>query len=117
MSDTTPITAEQAQAMRQQLALYERREAYKSAMLSNAIYAAIKPIVDSPEFIALHEQLVAIRASKPENEHYFGLGLDAICNGMLSLGTSCANWSTPVDPDAPLAPAPTPSTEGNTDGE
>lgn len=117
MTDTTTITDEQAQAMRDQLALYERRKAYQAAQARDALYQVLKPIVESEEFIALHQQMADINANGPHDDNFFGIGVSAVYNGMTNLGIQCANWTTPVDPDAPVATPTTPVVEGSTSGE
>lgn len=109
------ITDQQAQEMREALARYERQKAYEAALLRHAVYLAIKSLVESDEFISVHQQIVELRANGPTDDMFFGLGMDAIYNGMTNLGTQVANWQAPVDPNAPVAPAPTP--EGTGDGE
>lgn len=113
--ETNIPTDEQADAMREQLARYERQKAYEAAMSRNALYLAIKPLVESEEFIALHQQITSIRDNGPKDDMFFGIGLEAIYNGMTNLGIQCANWQEPVDPNAPVV-TPTPATEGTDNG-
>ncbi len=122
MTDTTlPLTPELEQEYREALAKQEQMRAYQAAVLRHQVYLAIAPLVNSAEFIAVHKQITALRETGPKDDMFFGIGLDAIYNGMTNLGTQVANWTAPVDPNAPIAPAPkpvaTPATEGNTDGE
>lgn len=117
MTDTTTITDEQAQAMRDQLALYERRKAYQAALLRDAVFEALLPIVNSDAFQSVHQQITALRETGPKDDAFFGIGIDAVFHGMTSLGRQVASWTTPVDPDAPVTPAPTPTTEGTGNGE
>jgi len=117
MTDNTTIpTDEQANAMRDQLARYERQKAYEAAMARNELYRALLPIVNSDEFVSLYQQIADIRDNGPKDDMFFGIGLEAIYNGMANLGIQCANWQEPVDPNAPVV-TPTPAAEGKTDGE
>lgn len=113
--ETNIPTDEQANAMREQLARYERQKAYEAAMARNALYLALKPLVESDEFIALHQQITDIRDNGPKDDMFFGIGLEAIYNGMTNLGIQCANWQEPVDPNAPVV-TPTPGSEGTNNG-
>jgi hypothetical protein len=116
MTDTTSIpTDEQANAMREQLARYERQKAYDAAMARNALYLALKPLVESDEFIAVHQAVAAIQENGPKDDMFFGIGLSAVYNGMTNLGIQCANWQEPVDPNAPVV-TPTPAAEGTDNG-
>lgn len=116
MTDNTSIPSdEQAQAMRQALARYEQQKAYEAALKRQALYEQIAPIVNCEEFIHVFEQIKTVRENGPTDDMFFGIGVDAIYNGMLNLGIQCANWQAPVDPNAPVAPAPNP--EGTSDGE
>ena len=121
MSDNT-ITDEQAQAMRDQLAAYEQQKAFEAAERRHQVYLAIKPLVESEEFILVHEQITALRENGPKDDSFFGIGLDAVYHGMTGLGVNVANWQAPVSPNTPvpLPPAPVPvppAPEGDVDGE
>ncbi|WP_242152602.1 hypothetical protein [Sphingomonas sp. BAUL-RG-20F-R05-02] len=101
---TETITDDQAAALREQLALYERQKAYQAALARNALCLVLKPIVESEEFIDLHQKISDIRDNGPKDDMFFGIPLDAIFNGMTGLGIQVANWTAPVDPNAPVAP-------------
>jgi hypothetical protein len=113
--ETNIPTDEQANAMREQLSRYERQKAYEAAMARNALYLALKPLVESDDFIALHQQITDLRDNGPKDDMFFGIGLEAIYNGMTNLDIQCANWQEPVDPNAPVV-TPTPAVEGTNDG-
>lgn len=115
MTNTLPLTPEQEQEYREALAKQEQMRAYQAALLRHQLYLALKPIVDSDEFIDLHEKITALRNTGPKDDAFFGIGVDAVYNGMTNLGIQCANWTAPVDPNAttPTPPAP----EGDTNGE
>ncbi|KTF70688.1 hypothetical protein ACNFJ7_02265 [Sphingomonas sp. HT-1] len=98
----TVITDEQAAVMREQLAAYERQKAYEAALARHQLYLALLPLVNSDHFIAIHQQLSAIRSDGPKNDSFFGVSLEAIYQGMTSMGVQVANWVEPV--------APTPAT-------
>lgn len=83
------------------LAHYERQKAYEAALQRHKVYLAIKPLVESDAFIDLHEQIAAIRNDGPRDDSFFGIAIEAIYNGMTGLGLQVANWTAPVDPDAP----------------
>ena len=116
MTDTTIPTDAQANAMREQLARYERQKAYEAALTRDALFQVLEPVVNSAEFVAIHAQIKDIYENGPKDDQFFGIGLSAIYNGMTNLGIQCANWQTPVDPSAPVV-TPTPTTEGGTNGE
>ncbi len=101
MTEQTQITDEQAQEMRTRLAHYERQKAYEAALQRHEVYLAIKPLVESDAFIDVHEQITAIRNDGPKDDSFFGIAIEAIYNGMTGLGLQVANWTAPVDPDAP----------------
>lgn len=124
MSETNIITSEQAQEMRKALAAYEQNEAYKIALKRHELFALLQPIVDSDDFISIHEQVSELRNNGPKDDMFFGIGLEAIYNGMTNLGIQVANWTTPVDPsapvtelassDTPLPPYPSDASNGET---
>lgn len=121
MTDNTlPLTPELEQEYREALAKQEQMRAYQAALLRHAVYLAIEPIVNSEEFISLHQQISAVRDIGPKDDMFFGIGLDAIYNGMTNLGIQVANWTAPIDPNAPaqvVDPLPTPpAPEGDTNG-
>jgi hypothetical protein len=116
MTDTTSIpTAEEAAAMRMSLARFDQNEAYRFAMERHALYLALKPLVESDEFIAVHQAIAAIQENGPKDDMFFGIGLSAVYSGMTNLGIQCANWQEPVDPNAPVV-TPTPAAEGTDNG-
>lgn len=96
------ITDAEAAQMREQLAAYERQKAYEVALERHQLYLALRLIVDSDEFISLRQQLTQLRATGAQDDGLFGIGLEAMYQGMASLGIQVANWVEPV--------APTPAT-------
>ncbi|MCI1143231.1 hypothetical protein MOP88_14420 [Sphingomonas sp. WKB10] len=116
MTDNTTISDEEYQKATATKARYESQQAYKRALVRQTVYDQVKPIVTSAAFLELQTAIKTLRETGPQDDHFFSMGVEAIYNGMNNLRLNVENWSTPVDPDAPLAPAPTPSTEGNTDG-
>ena len=115
MTNTLPLTPELEQEYREALAKQEQMRAYQAALIRHQLYLALKPIVDSDEFISIHQQITALRDTGPKDDMFFGIGLDAVYNGMTNLGIQVANWTAPIDPNAstPTPPAP----EGEDDGE
>mgnify|MGYP005984153955 CR=1 FL=1 len=101
---TPIINDEQAAEMREQLAAYERRKAYEAALARHQVYLAIKPLVDSQAFISIHQQIDQFRAEGPKDDSYFGVGIEAIYQGMTALGIQVANWTEPTEPAAPADP-------------
>ncbi|WP_084581793.1 hypothetical protein [Sphingomonas azotifigens] len=92
------ITDEQAAEMRLQLAAFDRQKAYDAALARHQVYLAIKPIVDSDAFIAIHQQLADFRANGPKDDSYFGIGIEAVYQGMTGLGINVAQWVEPTPP-------------------
>jgi len=92
------ITDEQAATMREQLAAYERQKAYEASLARHQLYLAVKPIVESDAFIDVHQQLAEIRANGPKDDSFFGIGIEAIYQGMTGLGINVVQWVEPIDP-------------------
>ncbi len=101
----TIITDEQAAELRQQLAAYEQQKAYEAALARQAVYLAVKPIVESDAFIAIHQQLSELRANGPKDDSFFGIGIEAVYQGMTGLGINVATWVEPVAPTTAQPPA------------
>jgi hypothetical protein len=97
------ITDEQAAQMREQLATWERQKAYQAALARHQLYLAVKPIVESEAFIDIHQQLTELRANGPKDDSFFGIGIEAVYQGMTGLGINVAQW---VDPTAPTDAQP-----------
>lgn len=115
MTNTLPLTPEQEQEYREALAKQEQMRAYQAALIRHQLYLVLAPIVQSDEFVDLHQQITALRDTGPKDDAFFGIGVDAIYHGMTNLGIQVANWQTPIDPNAPLPTPPAP--EGNGNGE
>lgn len=109
------ISDAEEQVMREAIALKERYRVYQSDLVKDQVYRAIKPLIESDEFMALHQQIADLWNNGPRDDHYFSMGIESVFNGMTLMGTYAANWTTPIDPTAP--PAPTPTAEGSTDAE
>ncbi|NLS28149.1 hypothetical protein S2M10_31580 [Sphingomonas sp. S2M10] len=101
------ITDEQAAEMREQLAVYEREKAYQAALARHQVYLAVKPLVESEAFIGIHQQLADIRANGPKDDSFFGIGIEAVFQGMTGLGINVANWVEPVAPTSTTVPTAT----------
>lgn len=71
------ITDEQAAAMREQLAAYERQKAYEASLARHQVYLAVKPIVESDAYIGIHQQLSELRANGPKDDSFFGISIEA----------------------------------------
>lgn len=117
MTTETPIlTDAEANEVRQQLYRYENQKAYEAALKRHDAYLAVEPIVSSPEFETLRAMVLALRETGPKDDGYFGIGIEAVHNGMTNLGIQVANWKPPVDPNATVeAPAPTPDADPSAD--
>ncbi|WP_313534407.1 hypothetical protein [Sphingomonas sp.] len=103
--DQTIITDEQAADMRAKLAAYERQKAYEAAQARHQLYLAVKPIVESDAFISIHQQLAELRANGPKDDSFFGIGVEAIYQGMTGLGINVAQWIAPMPPSSAEPPA------------
>lgn len=105
MTNQSNITDEQYQAALAIQAAYDRQRQEEIAAKRQVFYDAVRPLVESAEFIAVHEQIVELRKQGLSDNGFFDLQLDAAYNGMTGLGIQVANWH-PIEPQqATLPPA------------
>lgn len=99
---TLPLTPEQEQEYREALARQEQMRSYQAALARHQVYLVIKPLIDSEEFISVHQKIAEFRNTGPKDDAFFGMGVETIYSGMTNLGIQVANWTAPIDPTAPV---------------
>lgn len=103
-NQTTISDAEYEQALAI-IAMKDRQRQEEIARKRQVFYDAVRPLVESAEFITVHEQIVELRNQGLNDNGFFDLQLDAAYNGMTGLGIQVANWH-PIEPQpAALPPA------------
>lgn len=117
MTNSTTITDAEYEAALAVVAMKDRQRQEEIARQRQALFEAVRPLVESEEFIAVHEQVVALRNDGPKDDSFFGIQLEAVYNGMTGLGIQVANWHPIVTDPAPQPVLPAPPSEGNADGE
>lgn len=123
MTDTTTtITEEQYQQAKLVVQQMEKQKADALAVKRDAVYAKLKPVVESDEFALVHQQLVQAMAGN-EDEQVLGLHANALIsimpnlvNNMNNVAVLIANAEQAAQVAAAAQAASTPATEGSANG-